>query len=260
MVSDFKSLAALVAQPILVSLLLLILFSDVGKNITVNSIEKILHLFFLAQISCFWFGCNNASKEIIKDRNMFRRERDFNLGVVSFYLSKLILFSLVSCCQAFLVVSFMWYFCSPPGSIFAICLILFLQAIAGTVLGLAISVYSNTESTAVNLIPLALIPQIILSGLIAKPLEGFALTVSKTFVTCYWGYQAMISIIPTHILADFAIPQEKTIEIIFILLFHIIIYTIVALTGMYLQERRDIVFIRALILLAEKTKAIGGIK
>jgi hypothetical protein len=29
---------------------------------------------------------------------------------------------------------------------------------------------------------------------------------------------------------------------------------------MYLQERRDIVFIRALVLLAEKTKAIGGIK
>ena len=259
-VSDFKSLAALVAQPILVSLLLLILFQDVGKNITLQSTIDITHLFFLAQISCFWFGCNNASKEIIKDRNMFRRERDFNLGVMSFYLSKLIFFSLVSCCQAFLVLSFMWYFCSPPGSILMICLILFLQAIAGTVLGLAISVYSNTESTAVNLIPLALIPQIILSGLIAAPLKGIALTISKLFVTCYWGYQAMISVIPDKVAADAGISQENTIEIIFILLFHIIAYTIAALTGMYLQERRDIVFIRALILLAEKTKAIGGIK
>ena len=260
MVSDFKSLAALVAQPILVSLLLLILFSDVGKNITLQSTIDITHLFFLAQISCFWFGCNNASKEIIKDRNMFRRERDFNLGVMSFYLSKLILFSLVSCFQAFLVVTFMWYFCSPPGSILMICLILFLQAIAGTVLGLAISVYSNTESTAVNLIPLALIPQIILSGLIAAPLKGIALAISKLFVTCYWGYQAMISVMPEKIAADAGISQDNTIGIIFILLFHIITYTIIALTGMYLQERRDIIFIRALILLAEKTKAIGGIK
>jgi ABC-2 type transport system permease protein len=179
---------------------------------------------------------------------------------MSFYLSKLILFSLVSCCQAFLVVSFMWFFCSPPGSILNICFILFIQAIAGTVLGLAISVYSNTESTAVNLIPLALIPQIILSGLIAAPLKGIALTISKLFVTCYWGYQAMISVIPDKIASDAGISQENTIEILFILLFHIIGYTIIALTGMYIQERRDIVFIRALVLLAEKTKAIGGIK
>ena len=70
--------------------MLLILFQDVGKNITLQSTIDITHLFFLAQISCCWFGCNNASKEIIKDRNMFRRERDFNLGVMSFYLSKLL--------------------------------------------------------------------------------------------------------------------------------------------------------------------------
>ena len=70
----------------------------------------------------------------------------------------------------------------------------------------------------------------------------------------------MISVIPDKIASDAGISQENTIEILFILLFHIIAYTIIALTGMYLQERRDIVFIRALVLLAEKTKAIGGIK
>lgn len=260
MISDFKALGAMIAQPILVSILLLMLFHDVGKNINVKSIQNITHLFFLAQISCFWFGCNNASKEIIKDRNMFRRERDFNLEILSFYFSKLILFSIVSCFQSFLVVIFMWYFCSPPGSIFMISLILFLQAVAGTVLGLAISAYSNTESTAVNLIPLALIPQIILSGLIAAPLKGIALAVGKFFVTCYWGYQGMISVIPTNIASDFDISQEKTFEVMLLLFFHIIIYAIIALGGMYVQERRDIVFIRALVLLAEKTKSLRGIK
>ena len=34
---------------------------------------------FLLAVSSFWFGCNNAAKEIVKERTIYTRERDFNL-------------------------------------------------------------------------------------------------------------------------------------------------------------------------------------
>ena len=47
-----------------------------------------MNLLFLLAVTSFWFGCNNAAKEIVKERAIYTRERDFNVQVGSYYCSK----------------------------------------------------------------------------------------------------------------------------------------------------------------------------
>ncbi len=252
LLSDKKALLALIAQPILVSILLILLFNGLDTKGKLQQVHSVKELFFLTQICCFWFGCNNASKEIIKDRLMFKRERDFNLSIISFYFSKFLVFTFISLLQSFLVLFAIWHFCSPPGILYLASIILFIVSMAGTALGLAISVFSNTETTAVNVIPLALIPQIMLSGLIAFPLKGLALLVGQLSVTSYWGYQAMLCCINSDLAEFDKIIQDNFLEILGVLVVHVFVYSTVGIVGMYFQERRDITFVRALLNLAKK--------
>ena len=66
-------------------MLLGVLFGNLDTLPRQNDKEKGEHarrsvnLMFLLAVSSFWFGCNNAAKEIVKERTIYTRERDFNL-------------------------------------------------------------------------------------------------------------------------------------------------------------------------------------
>ena len=147
-----------------------------------------MSLVFLLAVSSYWFGCNNAAKEIVKDRTIFRRERDFNLRIESYYASKLLLLTSFSAFQTLLLFGVVCIWCHPPGWLSAQLLVLLTLALAGVTLGLAISAFAATEEMAITLIPMAVIPQIILSGQIA-PLEGLSKVLGLIGVSTYWdGY------------------------------------------------------------------------
>ncbi|MGH7168785.1 MAG: FHA domain-containing protein, partial [Gemmataceae bacterium] len=94
---DYPSLLAMVGQALVVALLLRLLFGDLGTmKDTVEHARRSVSMMFLLAVSSFWFGCNNAAKEIVKERVIYTRERDFNLLVASYYASKLLLLTLFS--------------------------------------------------------------------------------------------------------------------------------------------------------------------
>ncbi len=70
-----------------------------------------------------------------------------------------------------------------------------LLAVAGTAVGLLISSLARTEEVATALVPIAVIPQIILAGLVA-PLSGAIKLVAKVMITVYWGQQAIERLLP----------------------------------------------------------------
>src|SRR6185437_2072580 len=77
--------------------------------------RRSVNLMFLLAVSSFWFGCNNAAKEIVKERTIYTRERDFNLLVSSYYTSKLLLLALFSALQAVLLFVIARAWCGVPG-------------------------------------------------------------------------------------------------------------------------------------------------
>jgi hypothetical protein len=65
--------------------------------------QRAVNLLFLLNVSCFWFGCNNAAKELVKERVIWKRERDFNLRIDSYFTSKLVVLILIAWIQVALL-------------------------------------------------------------------------------------------------------------------------------------------------------------
>jgi ABC-type multidrug transport system permease subunit len=84
--------------------------------------------------------------------------------------------------------------CGPPGSPIGQWFALAGLALAGTALGLLISAFARSEETAIALVPLTVMPQIILAGVIA-PLTGPALWLAN-MVTAHSGQMALESLLP----------------------------------------------------------------
>jgi ABC-type multidrug transport system ATPase subunit len=236
---DYAALLAMAGQALLVAVLLGVVFGDLGK--TADPFEharQSVNLLFLLAVSGFWFGCNNAAKEIVKERTIYTRERDFNLLVGSYYASKLLLLTTISCLQAALLFAIVRAWCHPPGPWAPELAVLLMLALAGVTLGLAISALAPTEEMAITLIPAAVIPQIILSGVIA-PLDGVSKALALLGVSTYWGKRGLDACLPADVArAAPGLEQHSTGGTLLVLLAHAAAGMVVALAVLYWQNRR----------------------
>ena len=86
---DRQALLAMLGQSLLVALLLGLVFGNLDDvSNPLERVQRTINLLFLLAVSCFWFGCNTAAKELVKERVIFLRERDFNLRVGGYFASK----------------------------------------------------------------------------------------------------------------------------------------------------------------------------
>ncbi|HEY7310887.1 MAG TPA: FHA domain-containing protein [Gemmataceae bacterium] len=236
---DYPSLLAMAGQAFLVAVLLGLLFGnlDAVKDVEDHA-RRSVNLLFLLAVSSFWFGCNNAAKEIVKERVIYTRERDFNLLVASYYASKLLLLTLFSCSQAVLLFVVVRVWCAPPGPLLAELLVLTALALAGVTLGLAISAFAETEEMAITLIPMAVIPQIILSGAIS-PLEGVSKVLAVLGISTYWGKRGLDASLPSDVAASLpGLERHSTTAAVLVLLLHAAVCIAAALLMLWWQNRR----------------------
>jgi ABC transport system ATP-binding/permease protein len=254
--SDYLSLLAMVGQALVVAILLGILFGNLVKiDNRAEHAQRSVNLLFLVAVSSFWFGCNNAAKEIVKERTIYRRERDFNLRVESYYASKLLVLTAFSCFQAVLLFAIVRAWCHAPGPFASELIVLLALALAGVTLGLAISVLSATEEMAITLIPMAVIPQIILSGAIS-PVEGLSKAMALLGVSTYWGKRGLDGCLPKDVAQAFppsGLKQESTGLAVLVLMVHAIIGIAIALTVLHRQGGRRAFSLQSLVKRARET-------
>ena len=135
-------------------------------------------MLFLMAISSLWLGANNAAREIVSENAIFKRERMFNQGILTYIFSKITVLMLFSSLQSFLFVFILYFYFlgdSPelknPIGVFI--WMNFISLIA-TLMGLLLSATVSTAEKVMSLVPIALIPQIMLAGVITK--------ISSTFI------------------------------------------------------------------------------
>ena len=127
---------------------------------------------FMLGISGVWLGTNNAAREITKENPIYLRERLVNLRVFPYIMSKVVVLSLLSLVQSFLLVGIILITSGAPprGALFPAAFELivgvWLTAMAGIGIGLLVSAIASNTDKAVSIVPIILIPQIILSGMI----------------------------------------------------------------------------------------------
>jgi ABC-type multidrug transport system ATPase subunit/pSer/pThr/pTyr-binding forkhead associated (FHA) protein len=187
--NDKGNVALLIAQPMIIALLISIIFSEFQ-----------LGVIFLMAISSIWFGVSNAAKEIVGEQSIYKRERMFNLWINAYVLSKISVLSVISLIQLLLFESIIYFrFRLFPPEVYdtiyqhsfggSLLFMLFL-AISATLLGLWLSsIFDNTEKV-MTVVPIALMPQIMLAGVITK-IDNWGMELLSFLTLGRWGTEGL---------------------------------------------------------------------
>lgn len=133
-----------------------------------NLNENVQVYFFMAVIVSLFMGLTLSAEEIIKDRKILKRESFLNLSKASYFGSKISILMTISAIQSLSFVLIGNYVLEIKGMNLSMWMILFATSSFANLLGLNISSAFNSAVTVYILIPILLIPQIILSGVIIR--------------------------------------------------------------------------------------------
>ena len=145
-----------------------------------------------------FMGMSVSAEEIIKDRKIVQRESFLNLSRFSYLNSKILFLVLLSAFQSFVFVLIGNLILGIHGMTMAYWLILFSLAVFANLLGLNISAAFDSVVAIYILIPLLLIPQILLCGVIVKfddlqnkNARKDAVPVAGEIMASRWAFEAL---------------------------------------------------------------------
>ncbi|VEP11954.1 FHA modulated ABC efflux pump with fused ATPase and integral membrane subunits [Hyella patelloides LEGE 07179] len=256
---DFSSLIiALISGPITMVLTALSLGDEdplaLVENPDVTQASLALRLLFIFSCIAIWIGLSNSIQEIAKESAIYFRERLLNLGLIPYIGSKLFIRAWIALGQTLLMaIAVILVFKSPESDLIpwslGFAITTFLTLVASTSLSLMISAWVDNANKGNSLLPLVMIPQIILSGVLFH-LEGWSSKLSWLMLS-RWSVGAYSAIADVNAMA----PSVPNLEKIFepsdvysatwdnlalnwgILLAHTLAYLIVTLI---VQKRKDI--------------------
>jgi len=122
--------------------------------------------FFMSVVVALFFGLTMSAEEIFRDRKILKRERFLNLSKSSYLLSKVMVMFGISAIQTLLFTLVGNAVLEIPLTEIRYWLILFSCSCFANVLGLNISSAFNSAVTIYILIPILVIPQLLLSGVV----------------------------------------------------------------------------------------------
>ena len=161
-------LTTLLEAPMLGFLISMVLRYSEDESYNFASAFHIPTYIFLTLVVAMFLGLTNSADEIIRDRPMLNRERNHNLRVRYYIVGKILslsAFALVQCIIYLLIGNAVL----ELREMFLVHLFwMFMTSLTGACLGLLVSALVSDIRTALNIIPLLLIPQIILGGALIK--------------------------------------------------------------------------------------------
>jgi ABC transport system ATP-binding/permease protein len=172
-------------------------FSENGRYTFFDNKSLISYL-FMSIVVILFMGMSVSAEEIIKDRKILKRESFLNLSRFSYLNSKILFLLLLSAFQAltFVLVGNLILGIHHMTGVYWI--ILFSVAVFSNMLGLNISSAFDSVVTIYILIPLLLIPQILLCGVIVrfddlqdKSACRDAVPVSGEIMVSRWAFEAL---------------------------------------------------------------------
>jgi len=140
--------------------------TPLGDSYLYRHNDNIPAYLMMAIIVALFMGMTVSAEEIIRDRKILKRESFLNLSWNSYLMSKITVLFALSAIQTFCFVLIGNSILEIRDMLFPFWLILFTVSCFGNLIGLNISSAFNKAVTVYIAIPLLLIPQMILSGLL----------------------------------------------------------------------------------------------
>jgi len=156
--------AAILEGPLLAVLIAWTLRAGSNGEYQFDSALHIPSYLFLSVVVAMFFGLTSAATEILRDRPLLRRERNCGVFIAGYLLSKAAVMSLLALfqCALYLLVGNAILGIHDVFLPFLITMVL--TALVGISMALFVSSLVRTERTALNTVPLLLVPQILLAG------------------------------------------------------------------------------------------------
>lgn len=190
-----KNLIGLAVQTALLGVMTAILFSGVvferPPDLEEPLVGKAAQLIFLMVTISIWLGSISAAREIVKERDVVRRELAVGVGVNAYLVSKLLILLVLVALQT--IAYFLIVISIEPidRGIPALLLVLLLSSWIAVLTGLVVSAYSSSEDQATGLIPIILVPQLLFGGALVtrNEMPDFVQSLSD-LVPSRWAYEA----------------------------------------------------------------------
>ncbi|MGA8660520.1 MAG: ATP-binding cassette domain-containing protein [Chthoniobacterales bacterium] len=158
----------IVEAPLLAGLIAFVLRYAETNNYDFAAAYHIPTYLFLSLVVAMFLGLTNSADDIIRDRSILQRERNLNIHLPYYVLSKFITLALFAVVQSVLFILIGNAILQIRGMFWPYLWFIATTAIGGVAGGLLISSLVNDAKTAANIVPLVLIPQIILGGALIK--------------------------------------------------------------------------------------------
>ncbi len=158
----------LLEAPLLAALIATVLRWSEDGDYTFASAFHIPTYLFMSLVVAMFLGLTNSADEIIRDRVLLQRERNYSKNAAGYILSKMLALGAVSLIQDVIYLSIGNSILEIREMFLPYLLWMFLTSLCGVSIGLLVSSLVRDAKTALNVIPLILIPQIILGGALIK--------------------------------------------------------------------------------------------
>jgi hypothetical protein len=152
-------------------------------------------IFFLI-VAAVWFGTSNAAREIVAERSIYLRERMVNLGLANYVFSKYLLLAFFCVVQCTILLSIVFFALGFHGGIQAFAMqlaALVATSLSAVALGLMLSTVVQSAEAAMALTPIALIPQVVLGGLMVPMTTVPHLRYVMQVIPARWGFEGAIA-------------------------------------------------------------------
>ena len=156
--------SGLLISPVLAFFVAGVLRYSETQNYTFSDAPHIPAYIFISLVVAMFLGLTNSAGEIMRDKRILSRERGHGIILTHYILSKFIVLSFIAMAQSWIYVwignsileihHMHWYYI----------LWIVMTNLVGASIGLLISAISKSHITALSLIPVVIIPQILLAG------------------------------------------------------------------------------------------------
>lgn len=154
------------AAPPLLGLLIASVFKATPEGESYRLATNVLYpqALFLLIIGAMFLGMVSTVFEVIKDRDIFERERRRGLSPAAYFLSELLVAAFICAVQSALLTLAAMLLLDAADMFWRTLLVIYLAQLISVCIGLLLSTLFSTPIGAYNVIILVLIPQIILGG------------------------------------------------------------------------------------------------
>ncbi len=182
--ADWKNTGLLLIQSPILAGLAVMVWQNLG--------EATSSLYFVMTLSAIWLGCMDACREIVKERELFLREKMYNLNVPAYVYSKVRVLALLNVVQVVMYAAIITKWVDVGIPIGWTIINLLFSTLCGTCLGLMISASVRRSDYAVGLVPLVILPQILFSEFAIKKdqFEGVSEAIYWAMPS-RWGFESL---------------------------------------------------------------------